>query len=293
MKKPLFTLLTRNYLTFIFSIFLLTSCNNDPSIIDEAANSLDISSAVSQTEIDEISESVDNIIESVFFNQENTMASKSTQNKSSDENNFLTDCVTITKVITNNSKTIIIDFGDGCTTRNDNFLSGKIIMEINVNIEDQSVTIDNTFDNFYFNDKKVEGEVHKTRIKINENGNPQADISKNIKITWEDGSFVTVDGERKREWIEGFGNQIWGDNVFLITGTMTITNKDGVKRIATIIDALKRKAACRFIVSGIVEIVKGEESIQLNYGDGECDDLAIVTKNGVDHEIHLRKKRRK
>lgn len=292
MIKPLFTLLTRNYLTLIFSIFALTSCNNDLSIIDEAA-SLDISSAVTQTEIDEISESIDNIIESVFFNQENTIASKSTYNKSSDENNFLTDCVTITKVITNNSKTVIIDFGDGCTTRKDNFLSGKIIMKINVNIEDQSVTIDNTFENFYFNYKKVEGEVHKTRIKINENGNPQADISKNIKITWEDGSFVTVDGERKREWIEGFGNQIWGDNVFLITGTMTITNKDGVKRIATIIEALKRKTACRFIVSGIVEIVKGEESIQLNYGDGECDDLAIVTKNGVDREIHLRKKRRK
>lgn len=290
MKKQYFTSIIKNSFILLLSSLILISCNNDNSMIDDEANLLDISSAVIQSEIDDVSIGIDDIIESIYFDIENSTVSKNAILKSSVRNSLPGDCATITKISVDNFKTVTIDFGDGCLNKNENYLSGKIIIEIAYNNEDQSVSIDNTFDNFYFNYKKVEGEVHKIRIKSNENGNPQATINKNIEITREDGSIISVQGERIREWIEGSDNKIWSDNVFLITGFWAITNKDGViMRTSTIIKPLKRKTACKFIISGIVEIQKGDKSIILNYGDGECDDLAIATKEGIDYEIHLRK----
>ncbi len=275
------------FLTFFVIGILFISCDDNNLGIDDTIT-LDETSAKTQTEIDDVSESVDAIIEDIYFNETNPTAAKSDNT----ESKFLPDCVTITKVITKGTKEVTIDYGDGCTTKNDNVLKGKIFVTFKFNISELSVDIDYTFEDFYFNDKKIEGTVHKARIKINDSGNPQATINRDIKIIWEDGTFVSVKGERTREWVEGFGNKVWGDNVFLITGKWTITNKDGEIKIATIIEPLRREMSCRFIVSGITEIEIGDKKITLNYGDGTCDDIAIATVNGEEHEIHLSKRRK-
>ena len=199
MKNRILTNLIKSTLVMAFTLFAFYGCNKDDENIADDLNALEISTAFSQTEIDEISEGIDDIIENVFFDYESSSASKSMDNKGSQNLAYLSDCVSITKEITFASKTITIDFGEGCTTRNDDLLSGKIIMNISLNIENQTVIINNSFHSFYFNHKKIEGDVHKTHIKINENGIPQAIINKNIKIIWDDGSFVTVSGERNRE----------------------------------------------------------------------------------------------
>lgn len=273
---------------FLGTVFI--SCKEDSLALETDLASKDLSTAITQSEIEDISEGVNDIIENAYFDIENNNALKSDDDKNV-EQNFFPDCLTITKVIVDGHKNVTLDYGEGCLIRNDNFLSGIIIMDIDYNNGDNSVNIDYTFDNFYFNNNKVEGEVHKFRIRENENGFPQATINRNIKIIWEDNSFVHIKGERTREWIEGFNNDLWGDNVFLVTGTWAITHKDGTNRTATVIEPLKRVMACRFLVSGEVEIQKNDNSLTLNYGNGECDDLAEVTIGDVVHEIHLRKRR--
>ena len=44
-----------------------------------------------------------------------------------------------------------------------------------------------------------------------------------------------------------------------------------------------------FPVKGVVTIVKNDAEATLDYGNGDCDDLATITKNGVAKEIHLKK----
>jgi DNA-directed RNA polymerase subunit H (RpoH/RPB5) len=45
-----------------------------------------------------------------------------------------------------------------------------------------------------------------------------------------------------------------------------------------------------FAVKGVVEILKNDEKAILDYGNGECDDLAKITVNdGVAKEIHLKR----
>jgi len=292
MKKSKKILFLTSLVFFIFTSILLTSCEQKSSSIDDETLGIDLANVITQTEVDDISEGIDDIIDNTSFDFTSNVVEKGSDTKTNDEQAFLPDCVTITKVITSNSKKVTLDYGAGCTTKNENYLSGKIIIEMKYNTEEKSIYIDYSFDNFYFNSKKVEGEVHKYKIRINENGNPEATINRDIKITWEDDSFVAIIGERKREWVEGFGSGLWGDNVFLITGSWALTQKDGATSIATVIEPLKRKMVCTFLVSGIVEIQKNDRKIVLDYGDGTCDDLAIATINGVDREIHLKKKRR-
>ena len=284
----------RNYssliVTFLLLIFIsLSGCQDNAEIDDMEVQQLDESLAVEQTEIDDVSEGINALIDDAYNFAEAPEANKS----AIDKDNYLPECVTVTKVITANTKKMTIDFGEGCTTRNGNTVSGKIIMEYTFSFTEQSVTINYSFEDFYFNGKKIEGTVNKIRLKVNDNGNPQATINKNIKIIWDDGSFVTVKGERIREWIEGFGNRIWSDNVFLITGHWTITRKDGTVREATVLEPLRREMACRFLVSGIVEIKKNNRTLTLDYGDGTCDDLATVNINGKEKEIHIRKRKKK
>jgi len=286
MKKLLF----KNTLIVLFIGTVFISCKDDALSLDNEIASKDLDKAITQTEIEDVSEGVNDIVENAYLELENGAASKS-ENEKNMEQTFFPECLTITKVITDDHKSVTLDYGDGCMTRNDNFLSGIIKMEISYNNSDQTVSVDYGFDNFYFNNKKVEGEVHKLRMRNNENGYPQSVINRDITITWEDESFVSIKGERTREWIEGFENDIWSDNVFLVTGTWTITQKDGTIRNVTITEALKRVMACKFLVSGVVEIQKNDNSLSLNFGDGECDDLAIVTIAGAEHQIHLRKRR--
>jgi hypothetical protein len=284
-------ILSGTIISFVLLLFIsLSGCQDNTNIEDIDVQQLNEDVAVEQTEIDDVSEGINALIDDAYTFAETPEANKDNTNK--DLETYLPDCVTITKVITGNTKKVTIDFGEGCTTRNDNTVSGKIIMDYTFAFTEQSVTINYSFENFYFNGKKIEGTVNKIKVRINENGNPQATITKNIKIIWEDDSYVTVQGERIREWTEGFGNRIWSDNVFLISGNWTITNRKGIVRQATIIKPLRREMACHFLVSGTTEITKNGRKLILDYGDGTCDDLATININGTEKIIHIRKKRK-
>lgn len=284
MKKSKFKSVINSLFIIAFFGLLIASCNTEGPINEDQSATLE-STAFSQAEIDDVSEGVNDIIENVFFDVENPAPSKNEVSKNSLELKFLPDCVTITAVMTGNIKNVVIDYGDGCTMHNGNILSGKINMEITYVIGELKAIIDSSFDNFYFNGKKVEGDVKKTGTIAN--GVPEAIINSDIKIIWEDESYVTVVGERKRVWIEGFKNLHFGDNVFLVTGNWTITKKDGVVRTITIMEPLRREMSCRYIVSGIVKIEQGGAELTVNYGDGECDDLATVLIGEKQFEFHI------
>lgn len=281
---------------FLLCLSLLTSCSSDNNVnesilADEELNSLSIEEAQEIAEIDDTSENINEIIESTYSEIVNTNFFKSSDQKNNGDKRFLSDCVLISKELKDTYVEIVLDYGEGCTTKKQHEAKGKIIIHMEPNLEARSIVLNYSFDDFYINDKKIEGNVEKKRMRINDNGNPESQIKKNVKVIWEDGSYVTIEGLRIREWIEGKGSNFWGDNVFSITGNWTITKKNGRVLTSTIMEPLIRSMACRFIISGIVEIKKADHTSQLDYGDGECDDLATITKNGKSYEIHIRKKK--
>ena len=284
--KKIFTGIT----ILTISSLMLTSCASDDLKINTEANEQNLEIATTQTEIDNVSEEINDIGESIYLLYGNTIASKDIDTKNEIQGRELPECLTITKTITFNKINITLDYGEGCSNSNDNYLSGKIMLAIGFDPGERLISIDYTFDNFFFNGKQIEGEMHKTKIRLNNNGNPVTTITKNIKITWEDGTFITIKGERQREWIEGFGDKIWRNSVFSSTGTWTIIDSDGIEKTVKITTPLIRKAACRFIVSGVVEVNTNGTDITVDYGDGTCDNIAITTSNGNEYEIELGKR---
>lgn len=278
----------RQKLTFgIIAIALLmlvfTGCNESDTIIEEPANeAIDLKAAETEAEIDKVSDETSAIIEEAFLMEEFP------ETKSHSTDRYLPDCVTITIVIVQNMKTVTIDFGEGCELRNGNFVSGKIIMEYEKDPEAAAKMITYAFEDFYFNGKEVEGGGSILRERSNEKGNPQSTKTFDVTVTWPDNTFANKNGVKVREMIEGQGTFAWGDNVFLITGNWEFTRRNGTILSAKVVEALRRELACKFLVSGILELNKNENNAILNYGDGECDDLATVSINGgEEREIHL------
>jgi len=263
---------------------MLTGCQDEGIVIDtNASEEIDLKAAETEAEVDKASEDVSAIIEEAYLSEE-----LPTLTKSSPNDRYLPDCVTITVVIVQNMKTVTLDFGDGCELRNGNFVSGKIIFEYERDPEAATKMISYSFEDFYFNRKNIAGGGSILRERSNENGNHQSTKTFDITVTWPDGSFASKVGVKVREWIEGQDTQAWGDNVFLITGNGTFTKKNGTVLSAEIVEPLRRELACKFLVSGIVNLTKNENKGVLNYGDGACDDLATISINGgEEREFHL------
>jgi len=266
------------------SATLLISCNDN----DEAVNvseQISIDEAIAVAEADDVSDEVGNLLDDFFVATEGLSKSTETEGKVYD---FLP-CLTKTIVLTETTKTITLDFGEGCELPSGNMLSGKIIMSHAIDTDVHSLTITHTYENFYFNEISIEGGNSIVRVRENENGNPESTITFNTTLTWPDGVFASREGTKTREWIEGYDTRTFGDNVFLITGNWSATFKDGTVVSANVLEPLRREMACRFIVSGVLELEKGDRVGTLDFGDGSCDNVAILTnQDGEETEVTLR-----
>lgn len=274
-----------NVAAILIAAVLVSSCNKDASdevIVDQ--ETFDVQELKASDEAELITEEVLNVGEDVYAADEISFSNKGYTS------DFLPDCVTITTVITSTSKEKTIDFGDGCELPNGNVLSGIIYLSYLKDTDVPMNTLSMSLENFTFNGVAVEGSASVDRVRSNENGNPQADASASFNATWPDGSTASFTGNRTREWIEGYGTGFWGDNVFLISGNATYTGPLGNVFMKETITPLRRELACRFIVSGVLEISRNDATASLDFGDGSCDAIGILTyPDGSTEEIFLRR----
>jgi len=191
-------------------------------------------------------------------------------------------------------KIVTVDYGTSCTGINDNVRSGKIVIEVTGPRLQFGSKRTITFVDYFFNGIKVEG----TKVLENKgyNGNQNLVISVKLtdgKLTLPDGKTIERSMDHQREWVAGlFTKNIWDDEC-LITGTATGKNIEGIAYTNTIMTALHWTRACRFIVSGVVKIEReGMSPVELDYGTGDCDAKAVVTKDGISKEILLKNKHR-
>ena len=266
----------------IGSLFFISCEKNNDVELTEPISDAD---AIAVVESDDLSDDISNVVDDYLMENEGMSSKSESEAKTSD----ILPCVTKTIVISGTTKTVTLDFGEGCELPNGNILSGKIIMNYVVDTDVASFMVTYTFENFFFNDISVEGENSLVRTRANNNGNPESTLTIDMKVTWPDGVFASRKGTKIREWIEGSDTRTFGDNVFLITGNWTATFKNGTVVAANITTPLRREMACRFIVSGAVELQKNDRTGILDFGDGSCDNVATFTnENGESREITLK-----
>lgn len=276
-------------LPYLMGVMLMTITSCSKNDVDEEA--LQTDEVITSTELkfsdeaEQISEEVTAIAEDVYATDEISETSKI--NYSSD---YLPDCVTITTVVTSTTKEKTIDFGEGCELPNGNVLSGIIQLSYEKDMEAATNSMELALENFTFNGVSVEGGADILRMRANDNGNPQSTANADFSATWPEGEVASFTGTRTREWIEGYGSGFWGDNVFLITGNGTYTGKLGNVFSKEVISPLRREMACRFIVSGVLEISRNDATASLDFGDGGCDAKGLLTyPDGSTKEIFLRR----
>lgn len=290
MKKRIYNVFFQSLVCPLFILILIISCDTNDGVSEFETSSTIQTETANVLEIQAIEENIDDMIESLSFDVDQVDLLKNNNSKLYISPHQIPECATISASISNNTISLILDFGEGCKTEFDNVLKGKILITISSYTDENKRMIEQSFENFTFNDRQIEGTITKERFKSINDSPPYSLIQKDLKIIWRNDSFSSIKSDRKREWIQGFDNLIWSDNVYLITGSSTITQKNGVSKTVLITEALRREAFCENIVSGKLEISKDEISSFLDYGDGECDNLATLTIGDIQTIIELKRK---
>lgn len=274
------------------AVLSFSSCKKDKST----------SGAIDQTSVNLADDDAvtDVIYEDVFNTADNATIMLDQTGKSLDTGveTIITDsCPTITVTRPTSDlwpRIVTVDYGSSCTGINGNVRSGKIVIEATAPRLQTGSKRTITFVNYFFNGMKVEG----TKVLENMGYNSSQNLVVSVKlidgkVTLPDGTTIERTVDHQREWIAGLlTKNIWDDEC-LITGTATGKNIDGITYTNTITTALHWTRACRFIESGVVNIqMAGKDPVQLDYGNGDCDAKAVVTRGDVSKEILLKNKHR-
>lgn len=265
----------------VLNVLVFNACSDEELIVEN--NSVDDVTEMSRAaEMDAMDVALGDLVVNAFEEQERGVLGRSSYN------NNLPECVVITAVVEQNSVEVTIDFGtDGCLV-NGHLIRGQIQMSYTRNPEAMQILINYNLVDFYFNNKNVAATRTILRERFNENGNPQFTHSLDVTVTWPNGLQASRSGEKVREWIEGFGSGTFNDNVFLISGFWNASFVNGNTHNYEVMTPLRREIGCPHFVSGTIEVSRPNFGGVLDYGDGDCDALAMFTfNNGVEIPINL------
>lgn len=217
----------------------------------------------------------------------------------------LTACPTVTVIqLTSNPfpKKVILDFGPGgCIGNDGHFRKGKIITEYTNRLTINGAVATTIFDGFYYDSIKVEGIHRLTNISGSVVNTPiirkfEAKVE-NGKLTVPSGNYVSWNSTKIITQFEGGGTVFDPrDDAFKVEGYSSGTAKRGNLLVAwqsTITEPLWKRFNCRWITKGKVKTVRLNVNATspwialLDFGTGNCDNQAILTINGVAHQITL------
>jgi hypothetical protein len=135
---------------------------------------------------------------------------------------------------------------------------------------------------------QVEGTKTVFNEGLNAEGNIWFTITVDATLTKQDGEVLQWQANRTREWIEGFGTPQRLDDIYLVRGSHSAQSSEGTSFTALILEPVRKVKACSWKTAGIVEVTKTDRPVKtINFGDGTCDNDAVVTVNGNDYAIQL------
>jgi len=265
----------------------ISSCqehNENPlQISDDAIASIESESAVESTfeDLDDIS------YESLFY------ADAGGRIAVSDDSPLL--CAERTHDKEN--KTITIDFGEGCEGPHGRVRSGKILISYTDRLFVPGAVVTMEFENYFCDGRQIEGKRTRTNISESENDYLRFRIQmENGKITWEDGTSATREANWEVSRIRT-PNPINDERIR--TGSASGTTRKELAYTVNITKPIIWKRGClprkrvMIPVEGIkVREVEGEGPCTIDYGDGTCDNLMTISKDGMSKEVEFKRQRR-
>ena len=196
---------------------------------------------------------------------------------------------------------ITLDFGNsGCVGRDGHYRRGKIIIEYSNRLIIPGATAVTEFDGFYYDSIKVQGrhKITNTSPTVIPANSRQFTVDvTNAKLTWPNENYIDWDSHRVITQFEGLGTINPLDDIFRVEGSSSGKVRRGnliVLWESNITDPLIKKFNCRWIVKGKVRTIRRNATTNspwvaiLDFGNGNCDNQATITINGVTYQITLR-----
>lgn len=198
---------------------------------------------------------------------------------------------------------VVIDFGPiPCLGPDGHTRKGKIITEYSNRLIVPGAVATTTFHDFYFDSTHVEGTHRITNMSsLTPTVPPQRKFKAEVidaRLTKHNGNFIEWNSVKTITQIEGLLTPDFPrDDVFRIEGHSRGRARRGTLLVAwesNVIEPLIKRFLCRWIVKGKVRTVRINATTTtawiavLDFGNGNCDNQAVITINGVSHQITLR-----
>jgi hypothetical protein len=312
--KPLFMKFLKNpaRLAIIFlaiSLVFFAACNKDqsasltPQEEEVASNAISEADAEADVVFDNVFDDVMGVSDEVGLQGTGVYGKIAIvyQNARIDSISPTLRCATLTITKPNPSAAfplrIVVDFGTGCKGPDGRTRSGKIISEYTGRLIAPGATATTTFKDYKIDSISIEG-THKITNTGSANTERKFKVEvSNAKLTKPNGNFAEWNSTKLINQIEGLTTPLFAkDDVFRIEGDAGGRVKKGnliVGWKSEVTDPLIKRFNCRWIVKGKVRMVRSNSNANspwtalLDFGNGDCNNRAEITINGIIHEITL------
>ncbi|HET9278007.1 MAG TPA: hypothetical protein VFN95_07460 [Flavitalea sp.] len=283
---------------FIVSTLLVTSCKKEnsvqsPTVTAEESQTISEENAAADAEFDEVTEiamtaDADLEIAASEQNETNTDgAGIRIRTHIFRELAFrLGPCTEITVSGETFPKTVTINYGDGCMCRDGKFRKGAVILHFTAPLRRPGSVLTVTLRDYFVNRVHIEG------IKTITNLSAAGAIKYSVKIeegriTWPNGRGFTYVGSKTVSQISGMNTSTITDDIYEIHSRNQTFYANGLVVVKNTETPLIKKISCQWLVQGILKIKINERTLFINYGNGDCDNKAIVSWAGGEKEITL------
>lgn len=192
---------------------------------------------------------------------------------------------------------IVVDFGTGCKGPDGRTRSGKIISEYTGRLITPGATATTTFKDYKIDSISIDG-THKISNTGSSNTERKFKVEvSNAKLTKPTSNFAEWNSTKIITQTEGLNTPfIAKDDIFRIEGSAggrVRRNNLIVAWRSEITDPLVKRFNCRWIVKGKVRMIRSNSNANspwtalLDFGNGDCNNRALITINGIIHEITL------
>tara|TARA_B100000767_G_scaffold108743_1_gene104152 strand:+ start:2673 stop:3563 length:891 start_codon:yes stop_codon:yes gene_type:complete len=287
------------YLTIFCFLFvlLIIGCSKDETNLNNYANATLLIESINALAFDQ---DLEELLSDAFAVPEPSSKKVNEASKGFTKDKFKRsygDCATITNDEDTNRKTIF--FGDNCNDRWKQSRTGTIVITYSEKKDILGSFRQTEFDDFFMNGVKIEGVRRSeiTAIDADENKTRKSTLQ-NGKMIYEDGTFSTK--QKSFTYLTVVEND--EKQYTKLTGSSSGVSSEGEYFSLTITKPIRYSHTCslnkrfskkwKIPVEGVKSIVKGAETMIVDFGDGTCDLTATVTSNGVSETINLFKIKR-
>ena len=285
----------KKFILFVLSFGLMTSCSEDG--VSGFSENLSTTTVVETINSIAFEEDIDNLISESFDLSSNVISARSADAGSDKDTKKFKgdkygDCASVVVDEENNTKTIT--FSQECEGKRGQTRSGTIIVTYSQIQGEIGSFREVSYDDFYLNGVKIEGTRRTEILSTDENGSKTMRTTLNDgKMIYEDGTFKTKSAEMTRYiHVENDRKQYT-----TLSGSKSGVSTEGVSFSMEITTPIKFVYNCfgegqrkrgKVPVQGIKVTNDGAQTITTDFGDGTCDTLVEITKDGEIETVDLK-----